>query len=44
LLARIGIGRWAFTGSYRLSDIFKTPYQMPELPRLTVGVEVGLFR
>jgi len=43
-LARIGIGRYAIAAHYRLSDIFETSYTMPELPRLIVGVEVGLFR
>jgi hypothetical protein len=44
LLARIGTGRYALTAGYRLSDIFKPSYAMPELPRLLVGVEVGLFK
>jgi hypothetical protein len=44
VLARIGISRYALTATYRLSDIFKSSYLMPELPRLTVGVEVGLFK
>lgn len=43
-LARIGISRYALTAGYRLSDIFKTSYAMPELPRLIVGIEVGLFK
>jgi hypothetical protein len=44
VLARIGTGRWVLTASYRLSDIFKPTYQMTELPRLTIGAEVGLFK
>lgn len=44
LLARIGVSRYAFTAHYRLSDIFKASYAMPELPRLIIGVEVGLFK
>ena len=44
VFTRVGFGRYALTGSYRLSDIFKSSYDMPELPRLIVGVEVGLFR
>jgi hypothetical protein len=44
LLARIGISRFALTAQYRLSDIFNSSYEMPELPRLIVGVEVGLFK
>lgn len=44
LFARIGISRYAFTAHYRLSDIFIPSYAMPELPKLIVGVEVGLFK
>jgi len=44
LLARIGVSRYALTAQYRLSDIFKSSYAMPELPRLIVGIEVGLFK
>ena len=43
LLGRIGIGRYALSAGYRLSDIFKSSYAVPELPRLIVGVEIGLF-
>ncbi len=42
--ARIGVSRYALTASYRLSDIFESSYAMPELPRLIVGIEMGLFR
>ena len=41
--ARAGSNRYVVTARYRLSDIFKSSYTIPELPRLTVGVEVGLF-
>lgn len=44
LLARIGISRYAFTAHYRVSDIFKSSYRIPELPRLIVGVEIGLSK
>ncbi len=44
LLARIGISRYALTAQYRLSDIFKSSCTLPELPKLIVGVEVGLFK
>ncbi len=44
LMARLGVSRYALTGRYRLSDIFTASSQMPELPRLVVGLEVGLFR
>ena len=44
LLARLGVSRIALKVNYRLSDMFKTSYAKPELPRLIVGVEVGLFK
>ena len=44
LLARVGVSRYALAVHYRLSDIFESSYAMPELPRLIVGVEVGLFK
>jgi len=44
LITRIGINRYALFASYRLSDIFISSYEIPELPRLIVGVEVGLFK
>ena len=44
VLARIGAGRYALTAAYRLSDIFTSSSLMPELPRLSLGIEVGLFR
>lgn len=44
VLARLGVSRYALTASYRLSDIFESSYAMPELPRLTVGLELGLSR
>jgi hypothetical protein len=43
-LTRVGIGRYALTARYRMSDIFISSYDIPELPRLIVGFEVGLFR
>lgn len=43
ILARIGSNRYALTASYRLSDLFKSTSLFPELPRLTAGVEVGIF-
>jgi len=42
-LARTGSNRYVVTAKYRMSDIFKSSYAIPELPRLTIGVEVGLF-
>ncbi|HBF88194.1 MAG TPA: hypothetical protein DDX39_06080 [Bacteroidales bacterium] len=46
--ARVGINRYALTASYRLSDIFKTEsesftFNYPELPRLYIGLQIGLF-
>ncbi len=43
LLTRLGSGRYALTAGYRLSDIFEASYDLPELPRLTIGVEIGIF-
>jgi hypothetical protein len=44
LLARIGVSRYALTAHCRLSDIFESAKAIPELPRLILGVEVGLFK
>ncbi|WP_310396063.1 hypothetical protein [Hymenobacter sp.] len=42
--ARLGIDRYALTARYRLSSAFGPGYAAwPELPRVVVGVEVGLF-
>lgn len=43
-LARIGVNRYALTAKYRVSDIFDSSYEIPELPRLIVGIELGLFK
>jgi hypothetical protein len=43
VFARIGSGRWVLWASYRLTNLFKSNYQYNELPRLSAGVEVGLF-
>ncbi|MGY3087328.1 hypothetical protein ACVWYF_000354 [Hymenobacter sp. UYAg731] len=41
---RVGIDRYALTARYRLSSVFTPGYAAwPELPRWTLGVEVGLF-
>jgi hypothetical protein len=41
--ARLGTGRYAAVARYRLSDTFRTdaPAEFPELPRWTVGLEIG---
>ncbi|MBC6698737.1 hypothetical protein [Hymenobacter sp. BT190] len=40
---RLGTGRYAAVARYRLSDTFTSaaPMEFPELPRWTVGVEIG---
>ena len=43
-MARIGTGHYSLTANYRLSNLFKSSYAMPELPRLIIGMEVGLFK
>jgi hypothetical protein len=43
-MARMGTNRYALTARYRSSDIFVSGYDLPELPRLVIGVELGLFK
>ncbi|MDQ3193067.1 MAG: hypothetical protein M3Q58_15895 [Bacteroidota bacterium] len=40
--ARLGFNRYAFYGSYRLSDKFKQEFMYPELPRFIIGLQIGL--
>ena len=43
--ARIGINRFVLSATYRLSDLFKEKYSYyPELPRLSVGLQIGLHK
>ena len=42
LIARAGINWIALKGTYRLSDLFKTKYDLPELPRFQIGFEITL--
>ncbi len=44
VLTRIGINRWVVYANYRLSDLFKSSYNYAELPRLTIGVQIGLHK
>lgn len=44
LLARLGTSRYALTAKYRASNIFTAGSQLPELPRLMLGVELGMFK
>jgi hypothetical protein len=43
-LARIGFNRYVLYGTYRLSDIFESSYNYPELPRLTIGLQIGFHK
>ncbi|MDD3877963.1 MAG: hypothetical protein PHT69_15180 [Bacteroidales bacterium] len=42
LHARLGVNRWVLSASYRMSDLFKPQDNLPELPRLSLGIQVGL--
>ncbi len=44
VLARIGVNRYVLTARYRLSDLFTESSKLPELPRLSAGIEFGLFK
>jgi hypothetical protein len=44
LNVRLGHGHAALYGSWVLTDQFKSSYGFPELPRLTVGLELGLYQ
>lgn len=39
LTARIGINQLSFYGKYRMNDFFNDKFVMPELPRLSLGVQ-----
>jgi len=41
--ASIGFNWFALTAKYRISDMFVKSYNYPELPRLTVGIQLGLL-
>lgn len=43
LRARIGFNRWIISASYRLSEMFKKSSGIGELPRLSIGIQVGLY-
>lgn len=42
LKVRIGYNNIAISGKYRLSDLFKSDYNITELPHFAVGLEIGL--
>lgn len=44
LVARVGFNKLVFYAGYRLSDLFKSSYNYPELPRLITGIEISIFR
>lgn len=44
LLSRLGYNRWVLYANYRLSDLFKSSYHFAELPRLTIGLQIGLHK
>jgi len=44
VLARFGINRWVVYSFYRFSDLFKSSYNFAELPRLTIGFQIGLHK
>lgn len=41
--ARIGINRFSIFGKYRYTNFFKSKYSFSEMPRLMVGVSVGVY-
>jgi hypothetical protein len=40
---RFGFGRLSLFGTYRLTNAFKEKYNIPELPRIIAGLEIGLY-
>jgi len=42
--AQIGINRYVVYAKYRLSDIFLSTYSYSELPRITVGLQIGFHK
>ena len=44
VFARIGRSHFALYASYRLTKLFKPSYAFPELPALTAGLELAIFR
>src|SRR6185369_1637111 len=44
VVGRIGLNKILIYAAYRLSDLFKSKYDYPELPRLTTGIEISIFR
>ncbi len=42
--ARIGFNRYVLYGNYRISDMFESSYIYPELPRITIGLQIGFHK
>ncbi len=42
--ARLGWNKWSITASYRLSDLINNKFPETEMPRLSIGVQMGLHR
>jgi hypothetical protein len=43
LTVRFGINKISLSANYRLSDLFKEEYQLPELPAFSLGLELALY-
>lgn len=41
--ARIGSNHIAISATYRFSDLIKPSYKYPELPKLSIGLEIGIY-
>jgi hypothetical protein len=44
LLARVGFNRIILYGRYRLSDLFTEASNLPELPRVEIGLKLGIHQ
>ncbi len=42
VMARVGLNNFVLKGTWRISDLFKSSAELSELPRLSIGLEVGL--
>jgi hypothetical protein len=43
IIARLGYNRYALTTRYRLSNWIKKSYNFPQLPKMSIGLEVSLY-
>lgn len=43
-MARIGFNRFIFYARYRFSDLFTPASNLPELPRINVGLKIGIHQ